>query len=251
MVSLLALGAALYLSSPVAAAESTPITGNLTLSSDYVFRGISQTQGHMAVQGGLTYNFPSGVHLGIWASNISGDLYTGGNSEWDFSAGYSHEIHQGLSYDFGVLRYAYPGAASAGPASVDFDTTEAYLGLTSGHWGLKYSRALSDWFGVSSRFPCNKAGTPAGSSEGTQYFEASWTFEARTDLSIKLHAGHTSVSHYSDASYADYGVVLAKKVQEFEVDLSFSTNDVCDRLYTVNGENNGASRVILSVGRSF
>src|SRR5258706_11894889 len=97
---------------PPAAAAATPpppaVTGNMTLVSEYRFRGIDQTYGKPAIQGGFDYSHESGVYLGNWNSNVSqGAGYPGGNIEMDFYGG-----HKKAFGDFrphvGLLYYYYP-----------------------------------------------------------------------------------------------------------------------------------------------
>src|SRR5439155_23645800 len=76
-----------------AAAAATPppppVTGNLTLVSEYRFRGIDQTYGKPAIQGGFDYSHASGLYLGNWNSNVSqGAGFPGGNIEMDFYGGW-------------------------------------------------------------------------------------------------------------------------------------------------------------------
>src|SRR5437762_3247023 len=61
---------------PVLAAESAPqpehtITGNVGLFSQYIFRGLTQTNENPALQGGFDYAHISGLYAGVWGSNIS------------------------------------------------------------------------------------------------------------------------------------------------------------------------------------
>ena len=69
----------------VMAATSTAaladITGNVAMTSDYVFRGISQTDNQMAIQGGLDYAHESGIYVGTWASNVSPDFFNGAGND--------------------------------------------------------------------------------------------------------------------------------------------------------------------------
>lgn len=78
-------------------------TGNVAMASDYVFRGISQTDSNPAVQGGFDYTSPVGLHVGAWASNVA----FGGGIEMDWYAGYANAVG-GLTYDVGAVYYAYP-----------------------------------------------------------------------------------------------------------------------------------------------
>ena len=67
--------------------ESTPaitISGSATLTSDYRFRGVSQSDEGMAVQGGFTISHESGLYAGTWGSNLAGwGTFGGANMELD------------------------------------------------------------------------------------------------------------------------------------------------------------------------
>src|SRR5580765_5260248 len=76
-----------------AAAAATPppppVTGNMTIATDYRFRGISQTYLGPTIQGGIDYSHSSGIYMGNWNSNVSGNTYFGGPGiEMDFYGGY-------------------------------------------------------------------------------------------------------------------------------------------------------------------
>src|SRR6187399_1120009 len=103
---------ALLLLSGIAHAEDAPaLTGNLSLTTDYRFRGISQTYKLPAVQGGLDFADKSGVYLGTWMSNVSGNSYNNGAGlEWDLYGGYKFNIAENVQIDLGTLAYVYPGA---------------------------------------------------------------------------------------------------------------------------------------------
>lgn len=99
---------------PAAAAPASPFTGNVMLASEYLYRGIAQTRGKPAIQGGFDYAHPSGFYVGTWGSSISwiGDTYPAGTSaslELDIYGGYKGTITGDLGYDVGVLTYNYPG----------------------------------------------------------------------------------------------------------------------------------------------
>jgi uncharacterized protein (TIGR02001 family) len=122
----------------VQAAElgSFDITGNMTLTSDYVFRGKSQTNDGFAIQGGLDFAHKnSNFIFGTWASNVKflEDQTVIPNDradiEVDFYVGYGDNLDQladGLSYSAKLNRYTYPGAAS----SLSYDMTEYSLSLS-------------------------------------------------------------------------------------------------------------------------
>src|SRR5258706_14646246 len=112
---------------PPAAAAATPpppaVTGNMTLVSEYRFRGIDQTYGKPAIQGGFDYSHSSGIYLGNWDSNVSqGAGYPGGNLEMDFYGGWKKAFGD-FGLDVGGIYYYYPGTESAPLANPHSTTT--------------------------------------------------------------------------------------------------------------------------------
>src|SRR5438046_282861 len=90
-----------------------PVTGNITLASEYRFRGIDQTFGKPAIQGGFDYSHSSGIYLGNWNSNVNqGAGYPGGNIEMDFYGGYKKAFGD-FGLDVGAIYYYYPGSDAA------------------------------------------------------------------------------------------------------------------------------------------
>ena len=111
IVSALALSA-LVGAPAIVMAEDSPhsLSGNVSMTSDYLFRGISQTGGDGAIQGGLDYTHASGIYLGTWGSNVGWiedyQGYASGNVEFDLYGGYRGGIGDtGLSYDLGIISY--------------------------------------------------------------------------------------------------------------------------------------------------
>ena len=117
----LALAVGALVISGSAAAE---FSANIGATSNYVWRGVSQTDDAAAVSGGLDYAHESGFYAGTWASNVDFDDDT--TAEVDAYGGFSNELAGGLGYDVGVIYYWYPGAKD------DLDFTEIYLGLSYG-----------------------------------------------------------------------------------------------------------------------
>ncbi len=122
----LAAAFALTIGYNVASAE---ITGNVSLTSDYKFRGISQSDESPAIQGGLDYAHDSGFYVGTWASSVDFDTNGAGydgSLELDVYAGFGNTIGDSdFGYDVGVMYYAYPGDDGA-----EGDYFEFYGGLS-------------------------------------------------------------------------------------------------------------------------
>lgn len=105
---------------------SSPVTWSLAATTDYVFRGVSQTDEGPALQAGLTYNAPFGLYVGAWGSNVDfGDPdpengVRGVDTELDFFVGYSHDFNDSWNLDVSAVRYTYSGA-SDGVASGNYN----------------------------------------------------------------------------------------------------------------------------------
>jgi uncharacterized protein (TIGR02001 family) len=131
-----ALGSGLAQAQQPSASPHT-YTGNVGFFSQYIFRGLTQTNKEPALQGGFDYSHASGFYVGTWASNVSwlrdnSSYRAGGSLEWDIYGGYKGSIARtDLGYDVGLLYYWYPGDVA--PGAVKADTTEIY-GALSWKW---------------------------------------------------------------------------------------------------------------------
>ena len=139
---------ALVAPSFVFAADAAPapdltVAYNVGLYSQYIFRGMTQTDRKPALQGGVDLTHSSGFYLGMWGSNISwlrdsygltgGETDTfykkGGNLEVDIYGGYRYSFGEtGLGIDIGALQYWYPGSERGG-IWAKANTTELYGAL--------------------------------------------------------------------------------------------------------------------------
>ena len=154
------------------------LSGNISFASQYIFRGIKQTDGKPALQGGFDYAHASGLYAGTWASNVSwladSGGYTSSSLEWDFYGGYKGSIGD-FGYDVGLLYYLYPGRRL--PGVTEADTLEGY-GAVSWKWlTAKLSVSLGDeTFGVPN-------------SDGTWYLDLSANYPVSDKLAIQAHYG--------------------------------------------------------------
>jgi uncharacterized protein (TIGR02001 family) len=107
-------------------------TANVGLYSQYIFRGLSQTNGRPAIQGGFDYTFnfgPASVYVGSWNSNVSwltdGGQYSSSSLESDLYGGFKGNFGESdFTWDAGFLQYFYPGNVL--PAGAKGDTSEVY-----------------------------------------------------------------------------------------------------------------------------
>ena len=213
---------------------------NVGATTDYRYRGISQSRLDPALQGGIDFAHKSGVYLGAWASTIHWikDAGGDGNVELDLYGGYKGELSKELSYDVGVLAYQYPSNKLATSA----DTTELYGALTYGPVTAKYSHSVTNLFGVAN-------------SKNSSYLDLSASFEVAKGWTLAPHVGHQKVAGNGNgiASYTDYsvaanydygnGVVVSATVQ--------GTNANKAVYVTPAGKFAGKSGLVLGVKYSF
>ena len=90
------------------ATDPKNFSATVTFTTDYVLRGISQTDSKPAVQGSLDYKHPSGAYVGIWGSNVD-DSISKGDLELDIYGGYTFELFSNFNLDASIIYYYYPG----------------------------------------------------------------------------------------------------------------------------------------------
>jgi len=238
-----------------ALAEDPAVTSNVALTTDYLFRGISQNSGSPAIQGGFDYSHASGFYAGVWGSSISwvgdGGLASGAGTELDTYLGFKGG--EDVTYDVGFLRYNY--IATYAPGVTKPDTNEIYGAVGYSIVTLKVSYSLGDLFGVSkasgstyidlsASYPIADTGYSVGAHYGKQ------TYTGATADALKL-AG-------TDPSYTDYNVSVSKDLDGgYTATLMYSkTNATSGGFYTVTAADGslkdlGKGTAVLSIGRSF
>lgn len=240
---------ALSLPSVVLAEEASPFTGNFTIASEYLYRGIGQTNREPALQGGFDYAHSSGLYAGIWGSNISWLADLGGvssSAEFDVYGGYKGSFGADFSYDVGVLTYNYPGTYPAG--FVDPDTTEVY-GSVGWKWlSAKYSHVVSkNIFGW--------AGANGEKTRGSGYLELNASFDLGNGWGVSGHVGHQKIKNFGAASYTDWKIGGTKDVGFGVVGLAYvDTNakgSAGEPYHNAFGKDLGKGRLLLTFGKTF
>lgn len=238
---------ALLMAAGVTVAQAE-VTGNLGLTSDYRFRGISQTQNAPAVQGGVDYTHASGFYIGNWNSSVSSQVYTNGAGvESDLYAGFKKDIYKGLTIDVGSYNYFYPRATTSAATGSNFDTYEGFIGLGYGPVSAKYSRTLGNgYFGTAN-------------ARGTEYFQADVAyplpFKGFEKVSLLAHAGHTNVANSSNLDYNDFNVGAGYDLNGWQLAAKWYTNSAMTSTFTnantVSGQKLYKNAAVFSVTKSF
>ncbi|MBQ4856339.1 hypothetical protein IMW82_16850 [Rhodanobacter sp. B2A1Ga4] len=236
-------------SGPVPAqADEVPASqwlGSAGAVSDYLFRGLSQTNHQPAVQAGVEFDHASGWYVGGWGSNVSwlSDASTSAapvssSVELDLYGGWRGSLGGGWSYDVGVYRYQYPGSY---PARFTLpDTTEGYVALAWKSVSLKYSYAFTDLFGY------------AGSGH-SGYLDLSWNQPFAPGWLLNAHVGHQHVANVPGASYRDWKLGVTRTFgSSWSVALGYCDTNANASIYTnARGHYLGRATALLSVARSF
>ncbi|MBU3592776.1 hypothetical protein ICN42_01520 [Polynucleobacter sp. 71A-WALBACH] len=195
-----------------AAPEASPVTANVTITNNYIYRGISQSNYKPAIQGGFDYAHESGFYIGNWNSSISwvsdGGAATSAPIEMDFYGGFKKDlIAEGFASDVGLLQYYYPTSGIIA-GFTNPNTTEIYaaqnatFGPVTGF--LKFSYALSNTFGFAS-------------STGSSYLDLTGNYDTgfygialNAHVGMQRIAGQYYTAQQATASYTDWKLGLTK-----------------------------------------
>lgn len=206
--------ATLMATSGMAMAE-VELSGNVALTTDYVFRGITQTDNGPAIQGGFDAALSNGLYAGVWASNL--DFGTDADIEIDYYAGFGGEFSDKLGYDVGVLFYTYPSSQAADAG--DYDFTEVYgslsydFGPAAATLGLNYS---SDYF---------------GGSDNATYVYVDVEVPLANDFTVGLHYGDQSIDDnaaFGTPDYNDWKLGVSKSLGGFDFALDYTDTSLSD-----------------------
>ncbi|TAA46879.1 TorF family putative porin [Corallincola spongiicola] len=176
------------------------LSANASVTSNYLWRGVTQTDDGAAVQGGIDYEHSSGIYVGTWASNVDfgGDEVSGldASYEADFYFGYAGAVGD-FGYDVGYIYYAYPD-----------DSAEIDLGEVYGSVSYSYFTV-----GAATLVNSGDDAFSDGQDDDWVYVYADAAFEISEGLELGLHVGNFSGDSAEDwfgDSYTDYSVSLSK-----------------------------------------
>ena len=213
------------------------VSFNAAVSSDYRYRGISQTRLQPALSGGADYvNNPSGFYAGTWLSTIKwiSDTNNGSSKlELDLYAGKRGDIVEGVGYDVGVLAYVYPSNGLSPSAN----TTELYGQVGFGPATLKYSHSLTNLFGFAD-------------SKNSGYLDASANIEIAEGTMLNLHVGHQTVKNNTAFSYTDWKVGVTKDFGIVSGSIA-AVGTSTDAYVGPSAKNLGKTSLVVAVSKTF
>lgn len=212
------------------------ISFNVAVTSDYRYRGISQTRLKPAVQGGADYvNNPTGLYVGTWLSTIKWIEDAGGDNkfEWDVYFGKRGELPGGFTYDVGFLAYLYPDHS----LPVSPTTKEIYVQGGYGPVTLKYSHAISNLFGFAD-------------TKNSTYVDGQFNYEITDGYIFNAHVGHQKVKNLSSASYTDWKLGVTKDFGFVTVSLAYVDTNA-EGYVSPFGKDLGKKAGVLLISKTF
>jgi uncharacterized protein (TIGR02001 family) len=245
---------------PAAPAPDWTHTGNVSLVSDYNFRGVSQTQGKPTAQATLDFSHSSGLYFGLFGSGVSHAAYNNAaGSEIDVYGGYRMALDADSNIDVGLVTYWFPSAnyAAAG-RNIKYHTQDLKIGYNRGAISAYAWLTVSkNWFG----FAIDPISGKYADTKGTTYFEANWNPELAPGLTLNLHAGRQTVRNMEDFNFVDMKVGVSKVMDAWSFSLAATRNSGevkrGSALYWTFVNADGSSknvvgnRLLLTAGRNF
>ena len=227
---------------PAAEAPEHVIAYNIGATTDYIFRGISQSRNGAAFSGGVDYtNTPTGLYVGTWVSTISwvNDSKAGASNtpyELDIYGGKRGEIAEGVGYDVGAIYYIYPGEKIG--ATYGTNTAEVYGQLTYGPAYVKLNYGVTDVI--------------ATGKSGSYYADVGANIPVAEGVVLNLHGGYFSFSGNSTANYSDWKIGLTKDFGGLAVSLAAVGTDADKTAWNLGSFGYlGDTKAVLSVLKTF
>jgi len=210
------------------------LSANVGFVSEYSFRGIAQSDENPALQGGFDLSHVNGLYAGVWGSNVNFNDGDEANLEVDVYGGYSGEFN-GITYDIGLVYYAYPGADD----SLDYDFVEA--AVTVGY----------DFDAFSTSVSINYSPEYFGDSGDAIYYALGFDVPLPSDLTLSAHVGHQVIDDnaaFGVPDYTDWSVGLGYNLAGFDLSLQYVDTDLEEPSECADGCD---SRIIFGISKSF
>jgi uncharacterized protein (TIGR02001 family) len=228
----LRIPAALGLLAAVGAANAD-VSSTVTLTSDYDFRGTTQTAKDPALQASLDYAAENGWYVGGWASNVDFGDDVDINYEVDVYTGFSGEAEGGIGYDVGLIYYSYPEESDANFAEI-------------------YGSVSYDWFKGKLWYSNDFGGDLTDGDTSAIYAEANATLPLPQNFSLLLHAGLSTGDFWDDADDPiDYSIGVGYTVNHFNMSLKWVDTEIDDDFVVEGDLFNNEGRVIFTIATTF
>jgi uncharacterized protein (TIGR02001 family) len=191
------------------------VTANVGVTSNYVFRGETQTDDGAAIQGGVDFSHEVGFYLGAWASNV--EFPNGADGfEVDLYGGFKFDIGNNMALDFGYITYQYTDSAIR-------DASEVYFGIVFKDISVTYFDGDVD-----------------NTNNDYNYLDFKFTPSLPYDMKLLLHYGYKDNEDRPNVDDASIGI--SKDFGAFEGSATFTT---------IDGTGNDDEKFFLMITKSF
>lgn len=214
---------------------SGKFSGNIGFFTDYVYRGVSQTDDSPALQGNVDFSFDDNFKIGVWGSNVDFDVPGDGPLELDFYASYNHELFRPETVgELGIIYYVYPGAKS----SLNYDYVEVYASLSQKFDPVTFLLSLNY--------------SPDFSGSGDAWYpRLTGTAELPQDFSVEAWFGRQYIddeAYYELPDYNDWAVGISyNPIEAVTIRAQYTNTDISRSIC----EDNCGAKGVLSVNYSF
>jgi len=209
---------------------ASELTGIASLTSEYIYRGLAQSDGNPAFQLGLDYEFDAGIFVGAWASTIDLTSAIGErDTELDLYIGYHYASEAPLSATLTVLRYTYPG--QTGSHSYDYNEV-----LASTTWREQYSIE----FGYTDNL--------YGLDRVGRHWELRSEWPVANAWVISAALGRNDMSDIGVSEYLHWNLGASARFSRLIVDLRWYDNETPDGFAA---SNSAESQFVVSLSAGF
>jgi uncharacterized protein (TIGR02001 family) len=222
--------------------SSITLTGSAALTSDYRFRGVSQSDEDLAVQGSVTATHESGAYVGFWASNLAGwGTFGGANLELDILAGVKFKPTESATLDVGLTYYLYPGGADKTDffePYVKLSGTTGPLNLTAGVAYAPKQQALGRWYFTGADAAAGVYNDPGDKKDNLYLWGDAAAGIPNTPLTAKAHIGYSdgnrglgpnATSVAPTGKYWDYSVGVDATYRNLTLGVAYVDTDITAR----------------------
>jgi uncharacterized protein (TIGR02001 family) len=259
-----------------AAAETPTWTfpTSVSLVSDYIWRGQTQTWGNPAVQAGIEADHVSGAYVGFWASNVSSHWLPNANVEMDFSAGFRNTFATDFKYDVGGTYIYYPDGdfskvppATGTYAKSKLNTLELYASLGWKWFGVKAGYMPTKFYGWNTDNSRPGVGFPngdvnagvTGDTKGSYYYSANASYDFPMSINVSAEIGRQTIADSTGLDWTWYKVGVTKTFADTWALNAFYTGTTGTSAYNNFGsfdnladtKNIDKSKVVFGITKSF
>ncbi|MCC3751115.1 MAG: TorF family putative porin [Halorhodospira halophila] len=201
------------------------LSSNVAITSNYLFRGFSESGEEPAVQGGFDLDHASGAYVGTWASSLGPDAAAA--LEMDYYGGFGFDLTPDIWGDVGLVFYTYP-------EDTDDNTVEIYAGAGTAFGEVEadfYAHISDDYF---------------DSDESSVYLETNWMTPLAAGFYAMAHLGYLVIDSDTDADGFDAALGVGYEYGTLDLSLvgTYNSSDEAD-------DADEETQVAFTVSRSF